>query len=270
MPEKLNIDTQHPLYYEWYKIKRKRAEYFFKDEKGIQAYKILKRFSKWKDPLTDYDGCHITDISPVGILSREEWEQCVKVYNNKLARTKRLKRRLKEFDGYLYFVTLTFTDEQLKMTSDSRRHNLINPLLKRLKDEFGLLSYVGVKEYGKRTEREHYHFVIAFRDKLSGSIAISTKYKKPREFLKDSCIEKLWNAIVNVMPINSNDFIDSTSNYLSKVAGYLDKDTNKTQHLIYSSEFKPGIKLPSLKTDENGFIDLTDEDMELMDMIFAV
>lgn len=265
------IDTQSPLYYEFLKLKRKRADYFFKDEKGIAAYKILKRFSKHKDPILDYYGCHICDHLPAdSCLPPDLWQECVRVYTNKVARSKRLVKRLREFNGWCYFVTLTFTDEQLKMSPESRRHNLINPFLKLMREKYGCVGYVGVKEYGKKTDREHYHFVMCFKDKLHGEIGVSMKWDKPREYLKNSEIEQNWNAIVNVRPIIENGFENSVANYLSKVAGYLDKDTNKTQHLIYSSGFKAEIKLPKFETDEDGFFSCSDEDLEAFDLLFGV
>ena len=154
------IDTQSEVYYRFKRVRSLRADFFFNDEKGKQAYSIAKRFKRFCNPVLEYDGCHLCSHIGMLQLSEEEWNKCVKVYNNACARRKRLKSRLKAFDGYIYFVTLSFTDEQLTCSSDSRRHNAVNPFLKLLREKYGLNAYVGVKEYGAKTNREHYHFVL--------------------------------------------------------------------------------------------------------------
>lgn len=255
-----SIDTQSNVYFLFKHIRSQRADYFFKDEKGISAYKVAKHFSHYKNPILVFNGMHLCDHIPMNGITELEWEKCVKVYNNACARRKRLKERLSEFDGYLYFVTLTFTYEQLNMTSLSRRNHIINPLLKLLKDKHGLVAYVGVKEYGKKTDREHYHFLMCFSSPLQGEVCISTKYGKnrPREFLKNTVIEQNYSAIVNVSTVNSGNE-SAVANYVAKVGGYLDKDSGKTQHLIYSANFKPKKKLV-IETDDDGFMIIPDGD----------
>ena len=257
-----SIDTQSEVYFRFKAVRSERASYFFNDEHGQAAYKVAKRLRKFKNPILEYDGMHICDQVSMRQITPEEWSKCVKVYNNGIARRKRLKERIREMHGYLYFVTLTFDDEELKLSAESRRHNIINPLLKKLKEEYGLSSYVGVKEYGNKTDREHYHFIMCFEHMLQGDVCISTKYGKnrPREFIKNSVIEQIYNSNVNVAPITSGNE-DKVCNYAAKVAGYIDKETNKTQHLIYSSNFKPSNQKPQLATvDANGWLKVPDDD----------
>lgn len=263
-----SIDTQSEVYLRFKTVRSERASYFFNDEKGIAAYKVAKRFNRFKNPILDYDGMHLCDAISMRELERDEWDKCVKVYINSLARRKRVKKRVNEFDGYIYFVTLTFSDEELKMTSLSRRTHIINPLLKLLREKFGLNAYVGVKEYGKKTDREHYHFIMCFDEPLKGDIGISMKHGKPQEFLKNTVIHQNYKSIVNVSELRSDEQ-DKLASYVAKVAGYLDKDTGKTQHLIYSSNFK-GRKRFKVTLDENGFIDIPDEGFQDADLDFML
>lgn len=267
-----SIDTQSDEYYQFKRIRSERAKYFLQDVKGISCYKSVRMlFGRYANPILKYDGYKLCDHISLGSMTEETWNECVKVYNNAVARRKRLKQRVNELDGYLYFVTLTFTDEHLKMTSLSRRNHIINPFLKLMREKYGLTGYVGTKEYGRKTDREHYHFIMAFSDALKGDFGtIKRRWGREHEYLKNTVIEQNYPALVDVSPLHSEDkdLCDKVSSYLGKVAGYLDKDTNKTQHLIYSSSFVRK-KKTKLEVDENGFMVFSDDDMEWFDTLFV-
>lgn len=59
----------------------------------------------------------------------------------------------------LYFVTLTFTDEKLNSTNERTRHRYAVEWLNN-----NCLDYVANIDYGGKTQREHYHAVVALRD----------------------------------------------------------------------------------------------------------
>lgn len=56
----------------------------------------------------------------------------------------------------LFFVTLTFRDEVLEKTSDRTRHRYVSKFL-----NDNTLDYVANVDYGSKTNREHYHAVVA-------------------------------------------------------------------------------------------------------------
>lgn len=231
------IDTQSDVYFEFKRVRSARAKYFFQSEEGKRAFELYRKFNRYKSPVMDYNGGYV--VNPLierPTMSVEQWEQCVRVFNNGLARKKRLRARVSGWSGYVYFVTLTFTDDQLELSADSRRHNMINPLLRVLREKYGLVDYIGVKEYGRKTDREHYHFLMLCESELpfSERKTIKTWKGRVREVLKGTPIEEHWKALVDVSEVAS-DSKDGLLSYITKVAGYIDKDNGKTQHLIYAS-----------------------------------
>ena len=111
---------------------------------------------------------------------------------------------------------------------------------------------------------------MCFDNPLQGEVCISTKHKRIREYLKNTVIEQNWNAIVNVSPVACSDenTQSKVADYIAKVAGYLDKDTHKTQQLIYSSHFV-GKVVHALDVDENGFLVVNDDDLDFCEMMFG-
>ena len=83
-------------------------------------------------------------------------DQCRKIDHNKYKRTTRLRNRVSSLikSGQAYFITLTFTDEVLSTTDESKRRLLVVRFLKQHCSE-----YVANIDYGKITEREHYHAI---------------------------------------------------------------------------------------------------------------
>lgn len=83
-------------------------------------------------------------------------DQCHKIDHNKYKRTTRLRKRVSSLikSGQAYFITLTFTDEVLLTTDEAKRRLLVVRFLKQHSTE-----YVANIDYGKTTEREHYHAI---------------------------------------------------------------------------------------------------------------
>ena len=263
--ENLTIDTQDERYFNFKRIRSSRALYFFKDSNGQKAYKVFKKMNRYKCPILDFKGGYLCDHLEQPTMTLDEWNECVRVYNNSLARRKRLKARISDFNGYVYFVTLTFTDDELKATTDSRRHHKVNPLLKTLKSNYGLIDYVGTKEYGRKTDREHYHFLMCFDKPLPRTSIKTIKTSKGqfRDVLKGTPIETEWNGLVDVAEVVAKNK-DGLLSYICKVAGYIDKDSGKTQHLIYASVGHREQEDPTkhYDVDEDGFILLTEEQVK--------
>lgn len=89
----------------------------------------------------------------IGIINLD---QCHKIDHNKYKRTTRLRNRVSSLikSGKAYFITLTFTDEVLSTTDEAKRRLLVVRFLKQHSSE-----YVANIDYGKTTEREHYHAI---------------------------------------------------------------------------------------------------------------
>lgn len=83
-------------------------------------------------------------------------DQCHKIDHNKYKRTTRLRNRVSSLieSGQAYFITLTFRDDVLESTSEDTRRQFVRRFLKEQSSE-----YVANIDYGKTTEREHYHAI---------------------------------------------------------------------------------------------------------------
>lgn len=83
-------------------------------------------------------------------------DQCQKIDHNKYKRTTRLRNRVSSLikSGQAYFITLTFRDDVLQSTNEDTRRQFVRRFLKQHSSE-----YVANIDYGKTTEREHYHAI---------------------------------------------------------------------------------------------------------------
>lgn len=88
-------------------------------------------------------------------LDQATLEECEKEYNRKHSVYKRAMKHVKAFDSpFIYFGTLTFSNDMLNLSKDYRR-KYVQQTLKSL----GLNKYLACIDYGSKTAREHYHFV---------------------------------------------------------------------------------------------------------------
>lgn len=80
------------------------------------------------------------------------------IHNRKLTkwRTNKFLCEMAECYDHLYFVTLTFTDDVMKSTTERTRHRYVTQFLKQ-----EVRCYYANIDYGKQNEREHYHAVVS-------------------------------------------------------------------------------------------------------------
>lgn len=80
------------------------------------------------------------------------------IQNRKLTkwRTNKFLTEMAECYDHLYFVTLTFTDEVMKSTTERTRHRYVTQFLKS-----EVRCYYANIDYGEKNEREHYHAVVS-------------------------------------------------------------------------------------------------------------
>lgn len=155
-----------------------------------QAYQINSNLMDWGD---------------------RDYVDCLKIIHADNARFNRMFGRLKMFmdSGTCLFLTLTFTDDALKIQEDTRR-TYVRRFLKSHSDLF-----IANIDFGSKTGREHYHAVIRCDDV---KIVEDWKYG--------------WsNAQVIVDDPAS---IQRVARYIVKIAAHFVKDTTKKCRLIYS------------------------------------
>lgn len=144
------------------------------------------------------------------------YDEACKIIESNRSRHKRLKNRLKNMlkKGQCIFLTLTFTDEVLHNTSAATRKKYVVRTLKRITDD-----YVANIDFGKNTDREHYHAVIRsdFYDQKDW----------PYGFSKGKPI------------IYKTEDPQAVTNYLIKLTNHALKETCRRAQVIYSKRTCP-------------------------------
>lgn len=148
--------------------------------------------------------CDFTNLS-------NELKECSRINHANFERVKRLKDRVSNIlsTGCASFVTLTFTNQVFNDTNELTRRKYVSRWLR----SFGV-PYVANIDYGKNTNREHYHAVI-------GCLIPS----------KSWCYG--FSDIELIKTNNDNDII-CLSKYVSKLTNHAIKETTKRCALLYS------------------------------------
>ena len=148
-----------------------------------------------------------------GEENRKILQECAKINHAGFERKVRLERRISEMlnGGTSFFLTLTFSDETLNVTSEKTRRKYVTLFLKSL-----ARHYVANVDYGKENGREHYHAVIQ---------------------ADDVCMD-LWNkyGFSNAQRIRSEEDATAIAKYVSKLTNHAIKDTTKGARMIYSKD----------------------------------
>lgn len=220
--ERLKIN--HELYRNKCKFLKERAN------NRIEYYKSIDNYKNFKELMTESDFKE---------LKRNQKNRYYKRYRA----NKKLKPLIELDENRLVFITMTFSDNQLK-TKEETRTKKIN---KWLKDH---CSYsIANIDYGKTTEREHHHAVgYLFKDEVlkpiikeDGTQAKSKKgfliYELERqnynEFLKSTKNDKSFEPTICKVDRNDEDIkMKKLSNYLVKrLNDHSNKVTTKNRRL---------------------------------------
>lgn len=158
-------------------------------------------------------------------------DECNLMLNADKERRKRMRKRinLMFMQGPCYFVTLTFTDDVLSKTTSKDRRIKVTRFLKTISTQ-----YVGNVDFGKTTEREHYHAII-LTNQLDN---IQYHYFKQYGWVCDECEQfAQWsnNGFYTIKSCNKDEIdIKKLSSYVTKLTNHAIKETTKRNALIYS------------------------------------
>lgn len=120
-------------------------------------------FSQFKaDRKTRYLNNNIDEFNLM-IQGNELLKECERIRKCRYEQIKKIKRHIEfwinkaQRSNYsLYFATFTFSDDALLLKSYTRKKHIISLISKRCND------YIINIDYGKNTEREHYHAILIF------------------------------------------------------------------------------------------------------------
>lgn len=173
----------------------------------------------------DYDIDYLLKISEYNRLKYEsfknglvfeindEYERILKARYNKVARIKRRLIYLFSRYNYIWFCTFTFNDNYINKSSRTKRD-----LIKRCISQSDF-KYILNIDYGKRTEREHYHCILATNKDININDLFQSQY--PSFSLSILCKNGL------------NDF-KRLSKYINKLVNHCVKATTKKQRIVYN------------------------------------
>lgn len=180
---------------------------------------VYENFLAYKKYLYLLDGSQNNKEKYHGYFSDKELDECFKIYNA----TRQRKRNnwlelckwvyaINYIPGYkdkrLIFGTLTFNDETLAKTSPRTRQRYITWFLKDRS-----LHYIANIDFGKKNNREHYHFIALVSGKLS-----CKDWIYGRSNFKFVALEK--------------EDLKRTKNYLLKLNNHSYKDTTRQSRII--------------------------------------
>lgn len=194
-------------------------------------------------PVYNYDmshnkeNCNLTLESRNQLLSflmseygEENCKEALKIIKNNNKRVKRLKTYLKkmfqqtEYNARCYFITLTFVDQNLKVTSEETRRRYVARALKGTKNVVDYIANIDYGESEKGTHREHYHAVILINGQLD--------YKEFQERYQK--ITKSASYIREIRASKTSKV--RLAKYLSKLTNHAIKESTKNKHLIYCKQ----------------------------------
>ena len=157
-----------------------------------------------------------------------------KILNARICKASRIKRRfvyLLSRYKYIWFVTFTFSDEYINKCDRTKR-DLMKSVL--YTHDFKFILNI---DYGKKTEREHYHCILATNIDMDIHQYMSNFYEGG--FSKSI-----------LMPLDYTNFI-KTSKYINKLTNHCIKATTKRQRLLYN--FKGYDNLTPVRREQTNF-----------------
>lgn len=190
----------------------------------IYAVKATKNGHWYDYPCGQCAACRIT--------RRQEW-----VF--------RLMLEMRLYD-YCYFVTLTYDNDHLPDGLELVKEDVQN-WLKRLRKR-AAFRYFGCGEYGEKTLRPHYHFIIMGNDSYEIEFGIDPKFKTT--IVSNSSFHKAWtiyNRLIGLVDVRIIPSRSDATRVAQYVAGYtlkkleLPSYENREQQPFLLMSRNPGI-----------------------------
>lgn len=207
--------------------------------------KELKELGLANEKLNNYE-----NFKDVELLTEEDFKTIIRVKHNRQQKRCRTKNRFREIiilknslacKTELVFGTLTLDDEHLKLKEDT----YIREIHKWMKNHF-LYSILN-KDFGKKTEREHYHFIglTLPNEELESK---KTKSKKGYEIyeLKNKDYKLGFEPTLCKVNLQKND-MKQTTNYLLKLNNHSNKITSRNRVRIIKSPLMKMFELRKLR-----------------------
>lgn len=158
---------------------------------------------------------------------RFEDSKLERILKNRYAKVSRIKKRFVYLIvkyKYHYFCTFTFDDDLIEKCDRTKRDLIKSSLMSFDSD----VSYILNVDYGSKTEREHYHCIVATNNPTN-----------LRQHLKEIYPCRSGCKFVST---SSND-IKRLSKYINKLSNHCIKDSTKGKRLVFNFKgydaFKP-------------------------------
>lgn len=171
------------------------------------------------------------------LFSKKEFSQVMNIKNNRRAKRNRTKAKFKDIfevsqmvkeNKSLVFGTITLDDKHLNQAEDT----YIRKIHKWLKKHF--LVAILNKDFGTKTEREHYHFIGLTTEEIE---QIKKKSKKGYNIyeLVNKDYDMGFEPTLCLIDLKMNNF-NQTTNYLLKLNNHSNKITTKNRIRVVKSE----------------------------------
>ena len=149
----------------------------------------------------------------------------IKQFNCYCQKRKRLKHRINEIienrasikNSDMYFITVTFTDNELSNTTSATRHDYIKRLCH---DNF--YRYIANIDFGKTTNREHYHILALCDNEI---------FYKEKNHLRIKSVKKL-NGLIDIKKVPLDDDLNKIGEYTLKLSQHALKGEIDSQNCI--------------------------------------
>lgn len=151
-----------------------------------------------------------------GIVEEQniEYERILKSRYNKISRIKKHLIFLLSHRQYSYFLTFTFDDNLIKRCDRTKR-DIIKSVLNSIPDSLYILNI----DYGKKTEREHYHCILGTDFDID----------------YNSYLKEHYPCFSCCIPIRKNkDDIARLSKYVNKLSNHTCKDSTFNKRVVYN------------------------------------
>lgn len=193
---------------------RKRCSMLLEE---IKDYKRLNDYSNFRDIYSLYEFQTIIKGKQCRKQKRYRTDLLIKDML-------RIKSQLK-VKSHIVFGTCTLSDKELNHEERTRMKKLGNYL----KEHY--LYVVVNKDFGSKTEREHYHFIGLTIEEIE---PIGKKSNKGFEMYELVNKNYKLGFEPNIIPVETDSF-DKTRNYLLKLNNHATKDTTKNRIRVYKN-----------------------------------